>query len=204
MRTRPSTWSIVSTDNVCFRITTLTPWALIFALMVQFTGTLPGGRHKPDVPVDPAVASTILACAMALSLVLAGIVVLRVRGIRDVLEHGREIEAWVRRVKRFKGGATLQLELESAGVRHAARYTFQRWTRTPTFEEDTRISVLVDPAHPRRALPLALFSDACAAGGTSAEESRGASQAAGLRLSRTAREAALPRREGSGPSRVAR
>jgi hypothetical protein len=198
MRRLPSPWSIVWTDNVCFRITTLTPWALIFALMVKLTGTLPGRRNKPDVPVDPGVASTILACAGVLALVLAGIVVLRVSRIRGLFERGREDEACVRKVKRFRGGATLKLELERAGVTHQARYTFQRWSNTPLFEEGTRVSVVVDPAHPKRVLPLALFSEACAAPGGSAGEpleSRRESKSSGLQLGRRVQEAARPRGE---------
>jgi hypothetical protein len=192
VRRLPSPWSVVWIDNVCFRITTLAPWALFFALMVKLTGTLPGGRNQPDVPVDAGVANAILACAVALGLVLAGIVVLRVSRIRGLLERGREDEARVRKVKRFRGGATLKLELERAGVTHQARYTFQRWSGTPTFEEGTRVCVVVDPEHPKRVLPLALFTEARAAPVVSTGEPLGsgrASSSSDLVLGRRAQEA---------------
>ena len=34
-----------------------------------------------------------------------------------------------------------------------------RSSRTPAFSEGTRISVLVDPVNPKRAIPLALYAD---------------------------------------------
>jgi len=65
----------------------------------------------------------------------------------------------VRKVKRYRGGTTLKLELQHAGITYRVSTTFQRWWRTPSFEEGRRISVLVDPLNPRRAIPLALYAE---------------------------------------------
>lgn len=198
MRRLPSPWSIVWTDNACYRIVSLSPVLLFFALMVKLTGTLPGGRNRPEVPVDPGVATAFLASATALVLVLTGLVALRVARVRDLFERGQEVEASVRRVKRFRGGAKLSLEFERAGTRHTARCTFQRWSKTPAFEEGTQVTVLVDPAHPRRALPLALYPAACATPEGLARNphpARGASNAPELRLGRRAQPVARSRSE---------
>ena len=163
MRRLPSTWSIVWTDNACYQITSLAAVVFVVALLIKLTGTLPGGRGKPDIPVDPEVASLILAYAVAGILFLSAIVALRVARIRSLFERGLEIEATVRKVKRFRGGQTLKLELQHAGITYKVRSAFQRGSKTPTFYEGTRIPVLVDPLDPRRAVPLALYADPGAA-----------------------------------------
>jgi hypothetical protein len=155
----PSPWSIVSTDNACWAIATSTPMVLLIALLIKLTGTVPGRRGGPDTPVDPGVASMVLACAVALILLLAGIVALRVRRIQSLFDRGREIEASVRKVTNVRGGAKLELEFELHGIPYKVRSSFLRWWRTPTFNEGTRIPVLVDPENPKRAIPLALYSD---------------------------------------------
>lgn len=155
----PSPWSIICTDNACWGITTSTPMILFIALVIKFTGTMPGGRGKPDVPVDPEFANLVLAGAVALTLLLSAIVARRVARIRRLFEEGREVEANVREVKRFRGGSTLKLEFELNGILYKASSTFQRWLRTPAFSEGTRIRVLVDPINPKRAVPRALYED---------------------------------------------
>ena len=159
MRKLPSTWSIVWTDSSCWQITSLSAVVFLVALMIKLTGTLPGERGKPDIPVDPEVASLILAYAVAGILFLSAIVALRVARIRSLFDRGLEIEATVRKVKRLRGGTTLKLELQHAGIPYRVRTTFQRGSRTPEFEEGTRISVLVDPLNPRLAIPLALYAE---------------------------------------------
>jgi hypothetical protein len=119
--------------------------------------------------VDPEFASLILAYAVAGILFLSAIVALRVARIRSLFDRGLEIEATVRKVKRFRGGARLKLELQHAGITYRVRSAFQRGSRTPSFDEGTRISVLVDPLNPRRAIPLALYADPGAAPAGSAE-----------------------------------
>src|SRR5262245_821423 len=150
MRRQPSTWSIVWTDNACYQITSFAAVVLVVALLIKLTGTLPGGRGKPDVPVDPELASLILAYAVAGILFLSAIVALRVARIRTLFDRGLEIEATVRKVKRLRGGTTLGLELQYAGITYRVSSAFQRGWRTPRFDEGTRISVLVDPLDPRR------------------------------------------------------
>jgi hypothetical protein len=102
MRKQPSTWSIVWTDTACWQITSLAAVVLFVALMIKLTGTLPGGRGKPDIPVDPGLASLILAYALAGILFLSAIVALRVARIRSLFDRGLEIEATVRKVKRLR------------------------------------------------------------------------------------------------------
>src|SRR5262245_16300194 len=159
MRKQPSTWSIVWTDSACYQITSIAAVVFVVALLIKLTGTLPGGRGKPDVPVDPEFANLILAYAVAGILFLSAIVALRVARIRSLFDRGLEIEATVRKVKRYRGGTTLKLELQHAGITYRVSTTFQRWWRTPSFEEGRRISVLVDPLNPRRAIPLALYAE---------------------------------------------
>jgi hypothetical protein len=159
MHKLPSPWSIIWTDNACWGITTSTPMVLLVALAIKLTGTVPGRRGGPDTPVDPEVASMVLACAVALVLLLAGIVALRVRRIQSLFERGREVEASVRKVTYFRGGVKLRLQLELHGIPYEVRSSFVRWPRTPTFSQGTRIPVLVDPENPKRAIPLALYAD---------------------------------------------
>ena len=158
MRKLPSVWSIVSIDNVCWAIITAAPMVLFVGLMVKLTGTIPGGRGKPDVPVDADVASKVLASAVALILFLALIVARRVARVRGLFDEGREVEAGVRTVKHVRGGAKLKLEFELNGIPYNVSFGFQRWSRTPEFSEGTRIPVLVDPTNPKRAIPLALYA----------------------------------------------
>jgi hypothetical protein len=132
--------------------------------MVKLTGTIPGRRGGPDIPVDPGVASMVLACAVALILFLSAIVALRVARIRSLFDGGREVEASVRTVKRrLRGGTTLKLEYELDGIPYKVSFAFLRSSRTPAFSEGTPIPVLVDPANPKRAIPLALYGDPGAA-----------------------------------------
>jgi hypothetical protein len=164
MRKLPSPWSIIWTDKACCGITTSAPVVLFFALAIKLTGTIPGSRGKPDTPVDPEVASMVLACAVALVLSLSAIVALRVARTRSLFAgEGREVEASVRKVKRLRRGTTLKLEFELDGIPYKVRSSFLRSSRTPEFSEGTRISLLVDPANPKRAIPVALYADPGAA-----------------------------------------
>jgi hypothetical protein len=169
MRQQPSTWSIVWTDNACEKITSIAAVIFVVALLIKLTGTLPGGRGEPDIPVEPEFASLILACALAGILFLSAIVALRVARIRSLFDRGLEIEATVRRLKRFGRGATFKLEFQYAGITYSVRTAFSRGSRTPRFDEGTRIPVLVDPLNPRRAIPLALYADRGAAPAGTAE-----------------------------------
>jgi len=157
MRKPPSRWSILSTDVVCWRIATTAPIILFFAISIKLTGTLPGKRGKPGTPVDPEVATMVLACASGLVLFLSAIVALRMARIRGLFDGGEEVEAGVRKVKRFRGGTRMNLEFELDGIAYETGCSFLRWRRTPEFREGTRIPVLVDRVNPKRAVPLALY-----------------------------------------------
>jgi hypothetical protein len=159
MREQPSPWSIVFTDNACLAIGTGAAMVFFIGLMVKLTGTIPGRRGGPDTPVTPEVASIVLACAVALSLLLAAIVAVRVARIRSLFDGGLEVEASVRKVKRLRSGTTLKLEFELYGIPHEASFSFLPSRRTPAFGEGARIPVLVDPANPKRAIPLTLYGD---------------------------------------------
>jgi len=167
MRRRPSIWSIVWTDSACWQITSIAATVFVLALLIKLTGTMPGGRGKPDVPVDPEFASRILAQAVAGVLLLSAIVARRVARIRSLFDRGLEIEATVRKVKHMRGRTMLKLELDHAGITYRVRNTFQRGWRTLTFAEGTRISVLVDPLNPKYAVPLAPYADPGEVPGTS-------------------------------------
>jgi hypothetical protein len=107
----------------------------------------------------------VLACAVALILFLSAVVAVRVVRIRSLFDRGHEVEASVRKVTYFRGGARqkLELEFELYGIPHKVSFFFLRSSRTPSFSEGTRISVLVDPVNPKRAIPLALYGDPGAA-----------------------------------------
>jgi hypothetical protein len=165
MRKLPSPWSIIWTDNACCGIVTTAPLVLFIGLAIKLTGTIPGGRGKPDRPVDPDVATLVLACAVALTLVLCAIVARRVTRVRSLFDGGREVEASVRKVTYFRGGARQKLDLEYDvdGITYKVKFSFLRSSRTPAFSEGTRIPLLVDPWNPSRAIPLALYGDPGAA-----------------------------------------
>ena len=117
MRRLPSPWSIIWTDNACCRITTIAPVVFLMALVIKLTGTIPGGRGRPDTPVDDEVASLVLAGAAALALFLSAIVARRVARIRSLFDEGREVEASVRRVTSFRGARQkLEFEFELDGI----------------------------------------------------------------------------------------
>jgi hypothetical protein len=158
MRKLPSARSILWTDNACHALTTIAPIVFGLALMVKLTGTLPGGRGKPDRPVDPEVASLVLASATALCLLFAAIVAARVARIRRLFDRGEEVEATVLKVSRFRGGGRVKLQFERAGTTYRVRSTYKRSATTPTFAEGTRISLLVDRLNPKRAVPVALYA----------------------------------------------
>ena len=165
MRKLPSPWSIIWTDNAYRGITIIAPVLCLMALVITLTGTIPGSRGRPDTPVDPDVASMVLACAVALILFLSATVALRVARIRSLFDGGREVEATVRKVNYFRGGAgqKLELEFELDGIPYRVSSAFLRSSRTPAFSEGTRISLLVDRVNPNCAIPLALYEDPGAA-----------------------------------------
>jgi hypothetical protein len=157
MRKLPSAWSIVWTDNVSYMLTSIGPVLFVLALMIKLTGTVPGGRGKPDQPVDPEFANLVLASAAALLAFFGALVSLRVARIRSLFDSGEEVEATVRKVSRFKGGATLRLEFQRGGQAYKVRSTFKRWSQTPEFTAGDRLALLVNPANPKRAVPVALY-----------------------------------------------
>jgi hypothetical protein len=160
MRTLPSPWSIIRTDNTCWAIVTGSPVILLMALGIKLTGAVPGSRGRPDTPLDPADATMVLLSAVALILFLSAIVARRVARVRSLFDAGREVGASVRKVRSFQGGRQrLELEFELLGISRRVRSAFRRSSRTPAFSEGTRISVLVDPVNPKRAIPLALYRD---------------------------------------------
>ena len=160
MRKLPSRWSVLWSDNACVAITTSVPMILGVALAIKLTGTVPGPRGGPDRPVEPEVASMVLACAVALVLCLSAIVALRVARVRGLFDAGREVEAKVQRVRCYRGARQkLDLEFDLNGVPNKVRSVFLRSSRTPAFSEGTTISVLVDPVNPKRVVPRALYGD---------------------------------------------
>ena len=164
MRKLPSPWSILWADNVCTAIATSIPMVLFIGLMIKLTGTVPGGRGTPDRPVDPEVATLVLACAVALILILSLIISRRVARIRGLFDQGREVEASVRKATCYRGGRQkLELAFELYGIPYEVRASFLRSSKTPAFREGMRIRVLVDPASPKRVVPAALFGDSDAA-----------------------------------------
>ncbi|MCI0674506.1 MAG: hypothetical protein L0Y42_01885, partial [Phycisphaerales bacterium] len=64
MRKLPSPWSIIWSDNACCGMVTAAPLVLFIGLAIKLTGTVPGRRGGPDRPVDPDVATLVLACAV--------------------------------------------------------------------------------------------------------------------------------------------
>jgi hypothetical protein len=200
MRKLPTARSILWTDNVCYVLSVIAPMCFGFALMVKLTGTLPGGRGKPDQPVTPEFANLLLAGATAFALLLSAIVAARVARIRRLFDQGEEVEATVVKVSRFRGGAKLKYEFERAGTTYRGRSSFQRWARTPTFTEGTRIAVLVDRLNPKRAVPVALFADP----GTPPAGSRVASASVEHRSASRGAPEGLGLQLGSGTSQPAR
>lgn len=159
MRKLPSPWSIVWTDNACYVMTTFAPVLFFVALLIKLTGTVPGGRGRPDQPVDPEFANLALASTSALMLVLGAIVALRVARIRGLFDSGEKVEATVKKVSRFRGGSTLKLEYERAGTTYKVRSSFKNSSRIPTFTAGERVALLVDRMNPKRAVPAALYAD---------------------------------------------
>jgi len=123
----------------------------------RLTGTWPGGRGRPDQPVDPEFASLLLACTGGVLALLWLIVALRVARIRSLFDSGEELEARVEKVSRFRGGSTLKLGYELAGTTYRVRSSFQGSSRIPTFTVGDHVSLLVDPMNPKRAVPIALY-----------------------------------------------
>jgi len=158
MRKLPSRWSIVWTDNTCYQLVVFPPGFFLFALAVKLTGTWPGGRGRPDRPVDPEFASLLLACTGGMLALLWWIVALRVARVRGLFASGEEVEATVVKVSRFRGGSTLKLEFEGAGTTYRVRSSYQGSSRIPTFTVGDRVPLLVDPMHPKRAVPVALYA----------------------------------------------
>jgi len=134
---------------------------LFIGLMVKLTGTVPGRRGGPDIPVDSDGATMVLAGAIALILLLSAIVARRVARVRYVLDRGRQVHATVRKVTYFPRGGRqkLDLEFELDGLRCSVSSAFTRWPSTPAFSEGTRIAVMVDPLNPKRVIPAALYAD---------------------------------------------
>jgi len=104
----------------------------------------------------------VLACAVIAIVFLWSIVAQRVARIRGLFDGGREVGASVRKVKRYRTGTKLTLEFEVNGIPYKVNFAFQRSFQTPQFEEGMRITVLVDPAHPKRVIPLSLYGDPAA------------------------------------------
>ena len=86
MRKLPSPWSILRTDNACYQMSWIGPVFFVLSLLVKLTGTVPGGRGRPDQPVDPEFATFVLASAAALTAFLGSIVALRVSRIRSLFD----------------------------------------------------------------------------------------------------------------------
>jgi len=170
VRKPPSRWSVVYTDSTCWGVSSIASAVFLFALAVKLTGTMPGGRGKPDRPVDPQSASLILAWAAAAALFLAAIVVVRVARIRSLFAGGHEVEASVRKVTRMRGGTKLKLAFELNGVPYEVSSTFVPWWRPPEFSEGTRIPLLVDPLNPKRAVPPAVYAVTAASGNPAGAE----------------------------------
>lgn len=159
MRKLPSPWSIVWTDKACYPMLLAPLMFFLFALAVKLTGTWPGSHGRPDRPVDPEVANLALACTGGLMVLLWSLVALRIARIRSLFDSGQEVEATIRKVKRFRGGWTLELEYEHAGTTYRVRSSFQNSSRTPGFTAGDRVSLLVDRMNPKRAVLTALYAN---------------------------------------------
>jgi hypothetical protein len=115
---------------------------------------------------------------------------LRVARIRGLYDSGDEVEATALKVSRHRRGARLSLEYEHAGMTYRLRTSFLGSSRLATLTAGDRVSLLVDPMNPKRAVPIALYAND-SSGATGSKQAAGEPPSAatpwpkklGLRLS---------------------
>ena len=153
----PVPWSrIVRRDYAAF-VLFLLPlvfWGLF--LFVAVTGFLPRGPEARTVP--PAFFPLMAAVDAALTLVLGTLFVRRVRGIRRILETGTECEAVVTSASFFRDRGRVEFTYEVGGKPYRSGCAVFKTPATRALGEGDRLTIVVDPERPDRALLPSVFA----------------------------------------------
>ena len=157
MRRIPAIWKIVKHDNASFLLASCGAILVAMALFVRISGVMPSHRHNEVVSVDPEAAKAILRNAILLAGVLCVPVAFRVLRIRDLFESGSEVRATVRKVSRFKGYSTIDLDFLFAGSVRSSRSTIRRSARARAIGPGSLVGVIVDPSKPSRLVLAELY-----------------------------------------------
>ena len=157
MRRIPAIWKIVKHDNAAFLLASCGAILVAMAIFVRISGVMPSHRHNEVVDVDPEAANAILRNTCLVAGVLWIPAALRVLRIRDLFESGSEVRATVRKVSRFKGYSTIDLDFLFAGAVRSSRSTIRRSARAKAVGPGSLVGVIVDPTKPSRLVLADLY-----------------------------------------------
>ena len=156
MRRIPAVWKVVKHDNATFLLASVGVILVAIALFVKMTGTFPSRRHS-DVQVDPQTATSLLGSMLLVVGVLWIPAAFRILRIRGLFESGNEVRATVRKIQRFKGYCTIDLDFLLGGRVCAGRSTIRRSAKARTIGLGSQFGVIVDPSNPSRLVLAGLY-----------------------------------------------
>jgi hypothetical protein len=156
MRRIPAIWKVVKHDNATFLLASVGAIFVAMAVFVKMTGTIPSSRHA-DVHVDPRTATAILENTLLVVGVLWIPAAFRVLRIRDLFKSGNEVRATVRKIRRFKGYSTIDLDFLIGGRVCSSRSTIRRSAKARAIGPGSLVGVIVDPAKPSRLVLAELY-----------------------------------------------
>lgn len=156
MRRIPAVWKVVQHDNPTFLLASAGVILVAMALFLKTTGTFPSSRHS-DVHVDPQTATSILGSALLVVGVLWIPAMFRILRIRGLFESGNEVRATVRKIRRFKGYCTIDLDFLFGGRVCSGRSTIRRSAKARAIGLGSKVGVIVDPSKPSRLVLADLY-----------------------------------------------
>ena len=145
-RFQPSTWRLFRSDRIGLRVTgaVVGLWALVAVLLTlqQLTGLVAAsGGLAPWV---------VLAVAAVLSLLLAPVVVLRLRWKRTFFRQAKEIEGIIRDLVAEDGGVMVDVRYQVGQERYSVRRLVNP-EQSSGLSIGARTQILVDPRRAERA-----------------------------------------------------
>lgn len=141
-------------DFPCFIAAALPVAVLGLGTALVIMGQIPGLRGRDDLVASDL--PYLLAFGSLVIVICVPLLVLRVHQLRRVLARGQQTTGIILQTYRSGNGSRLRFSYDFEGKK------YERLLRIPSWIDDlrpgSRVSVFVDPGHPRRSLIADIYS----------------------------------------------
>ena len=149
----PTLMTILWADFPAFMAAVFPMVVAILAIILAFAGDIPDPRGGEDLSNEDL--PYLLGFGVILTLLCIPLLVFRVRRVRRLLRTGHETPGTITAARLSRNGSRLKYQFEYASKKHDKSLLIPFWIEN--IEEGDEVTVVVDPARPRRAIIKDLY-----------------------------------------------